>query len=183
MVSKIENTQSSELKLSEQELQEQVLQLPTELSPERDLWSGIEKAISAKSQDKYIFKSNKQWHKVPLTWAASVVAAVLLSWGIYAPQDSIQTNGQGSVNLVAAMQQTFEQQKQSMLVSYGQPKLQELAPEMQEQLKQLTSAQGTIKKALADEPNNIDLLNLLRWTQQQELDLLKQLYSPQWQSI
>ena len=31
--------------------------------------------------------------------------------------------------------------------------------------------------------NNSDLLNLLRWTQQQELDLLKQLYSPQWQSI
>ena len=51
------------------------------------------------------------------------------------------------------------------------------------QFKQLTSAQLTIRKALESEPNNIDLLNLLRWTQQQEIDLLNKLYSPQWQSI
>ena len=55
--------------------------------------------------------------------------------------------------------------------------------EIQEQFKQLTSAQLTIRKALESEPNNIDLLNLLRWTQQQEIDLLNKLYSPQWQSI
>jgi hypothetical protein len=54
---------------------------------------------------------------------------------------------------------------------------------MQTELVKLSSAQKTISKALADDPNNSDLLNLLRWTQQQELDLLKQLYSPQWQSI
>jgi len=183
MVSKNENSQSSGLKLSDQALQEQVLELPTEMSPDRDLWSGIEKAISTKSQNNFISERQEQRYKAPMAWAASVVAAVLLSWGIYTPQEASQTSGQVNVNLVAAMQQTFEQQKQSMLVSYGQPKLQTLAPEMQEQLKQLTSAQNTIKKALVAEPNNIDLLNLLRWTQQQELDLLKQLYSPQWQSI
>ncbi|MCJ8319237.1 MAG: hypothetical protein MJK12_06365 [Colwellia sp.] len=185
MVSKIVLPQSTK-QLSEQELQAQILQLPTELSPERELWSGIEKAISDKRQDKYD-DSQKQWHKAPIAWAASVVAAVLLTWGVISPQDTLNDsfNGkfQGNINLVAAMQQTFEQQKQGMLVSYGQPNLQDLTAEMQDQFKQLSSAQVTIKKALESEPNSADLLNLLRWTQQQELDLLKQLYSPQWQSI
>ena len=39
------------------------------------------------------------------------------------------------------------------------------------------------EKALLNDVNNSDLLNLLRWTQKQELELIKQLYSPQWQSI
>ncbi len=181
MVSKIDES----MQLSEQNLQVQVLQLPKELSPERDLWAGIEKAISDKTQQSFN-DNNNQWRKAPIAWAASVVAAVLLTWGVITPQEGAlqdQNSYQGNINLVAAMQQTFDQQKQTMLVSYGQPKLQDLSAEMQEQFTQLTSAQDTIKKALIDEPNSIDLLNLLRWTQQQELDLLKQLYSPQWQSI
>ena len=54
---------------------------------------------------------------------------------------------------------------------------------MQKQFKELSSARVAINKALKDDPNNSDLLNLLRWTQQQELDLLQQVYSPQWQTI
>lgn len=168
--------------LSEPAFQAQILQLPTELTPERELWSGIEKAINNKTQDKHDDHHNP-WHKAPIAWAASVVAAVLLTWGVITPQGTLQDSNNGQANLIAAMQQTFDQQKQSMLVSYGQPNLQELTTEMQEQFRQLTSAQMTIKTALESEPNSADLLNLLRWTQQQELDLLKQLYSPQWQSI
>ena len=169
--------------LSEQALNDQVDSLPNELSPERDLWSGIEKAISHQSQDTVSRTADKQGRKIPLAWAASVVAAVLLTWGVYKPQNGAEPSGQVNVNLVAAMEQSFEHQKQTMLVSFGQPKLQELPAEMQTELKQLASAQATIKKALESDENNVDLLNLLRWTQQQELDFIKQLYSPQWQSI
>jgi hypothetical protein len=182
-------TKSTPLKsskpLSDSELQALVLQLPTALSPGRDLWTGIEKAISGKSQ-----KGNNQhhqWHKSSVTWVASVIAAVLLTWGVIVPQDTLQHilsgKTQANINLVATMEQTFKQQKKLMRVSYGQPKFKELALDMQEPFKQLTSAQVIIKKALTNEPHNIDLLNLLRWTQQQELDLMKQLYSPQWQAI
>ena len=87
------------------------------------------------------------------------------------------------MNLVSVMQQNFQQQKQSMLVNFGTPDISQLPVAMQTELTKLTSAQKTISEALADDPNNADLLNLLRWTQQQELDLLKQLYSPQWQTI
>jgi len=70
-----------------------------------------------------------------------------------------------------------------MLVSFGQPKLSALPLEMQKQLAQLLSARQAIEKALVDDPNSSDLLNILRWTQKQELELIKQLYSPQWQTI
>ncbi len=165
-------------KSAEQRLEAAIAQLPKELSPQRDLWSGIDKAINQSS----VAVSQKSTNKVfmPTAWAASVVAAVLLTWFTLGPELS---TSQPSVNLVAAMQQDFEQQKHSMLVNFGTPDIKQLPVAMQTELVKLSSAQKTISKALADDPNNSDLLNLLRWTQQQELDLLKQLYSPQWQSI
>lgn len=163
--------------ISEQDLQKELTKLPDEMSPQRELWSGIERAIQAQSQES---SHNNKKLVVPLSWAASVVAAVLITWITLAPQ---YTNQAPSLNLAAVMQQDFDQQKQMMLVSFGQPKITDLPTEMQQELTKLSSAQATIKKALEADPNNSDLLNLLRWTQKQELDLLKQLYSPQWQTI
>jgi len=164
-------------KNTEQTLQDALAQLPKEITPERDLWSGIEKAINQK-----VTSSSTDRNKafVPSAWAASVVAAVLLTWITLAPE---QVGTESTTTLVATMQQNFEQQKQSMLVNFGTPDIKQLPVAMQTELIKLSSAQKTISKALADDPNNSDLLNLLRWTQQQELDLLKQLYSPQWQTI
>lgn len=162
---------------TEQQLREAIAQLPQEMTPERDLWSGIEKAINQKSQS---VVDEKKTVFMPAAWAASVVAAVLLTWATLGPQ---QGGAEQPVNLVAEMQNDFEQQKQTMLVSFGTPNVSELPEAMQAELAKLSSAQKTISKALVDEPNNSDLLNLLRWTQKQELDLLKQLYSPQWQTI
>lgn len=162
---------------TEQNLRDAIAKLPQEMMPERDLWSGIEKAINQKSQT-VTSDSNKVF--MPTAWAASVVAAVLLTWVTLGPQ---QESTQNPVNLVAEMQQDFERQKQTMLVSFGTPDVKQLSEAMQAELNKLSSAQKTISKALADDPNNSDLLNLLRWTQKQELDLLKQLYSPQWQTI
>ncbi len=163
---------------SEQYLRDAVAELPNEMTPERDLWSGIEKAINQQAQT----ESKNQSAKVftPSAWAASVVAAVLLTWVTLAPQDK---NTEQPFNLVAQMQQDFEQQKRTMLVSFGTPDVKQLSDAMQAELTKLSSAQKIISKALVDDPNNSDLLNLLRWTQKQELDLLKQLYSPQWQTI
>lgn len=169
--------------LSEQELQAQINELPSEMTPQRDLWSGIERAIVNKGQDKHPHRisapllANKM--KIPLAWAASVVAAVLLTWVNLAPEQSQLA----SLNLVASMQQDFELQKKTMLVSFGQPEIAKLPLAMQTQLNQLAAARASIEKALVDDPNNTDLLSLLRWTQEQELDLIEQLYSPQWQSI
>jgi anti-sigma-K factor RskA len=163
--------------ITEQHLQEHVEQLSPEMTPERDLWSGIERAIQSKSLN----NEERSAKKLPVVaWAASVVAAVLVTWISLSPS---QQHLQSPMNLVANMQQDFEQQKQSMLVNFGTPDLTMLPAAMQAELTKLGSAQITIKQALDADPNNSDLLNLLRWTQKQELDLLKQLYSPQWQTI
>ena len=116
---------------------------------------------------------------LPMAWAASLVAAVLLTWVSFSPQ---QQDLQAELSLVATMQNNFAQQKQTMLASFGQPELAKLPKAMQEQLSQLAS-RDAIQVALAADANNVDLVNLLRWTQQQELALLEQLYSPKWQSI
>ncbi|WP_236701229.1 hypothetical protein [Thalassomonas viridans] len=173
--------------LSDQALQAKIDKLPEEMSPERDLWPGIERALVQlpQQQPQQTFSAHKSGHsathkmKMPLAWAASVVAAVLLTWMNLAPEQGQQ----GQLNLVAAMQQDFELQKKTMLISFGQPEISKLPLDMQDQLNQLAAARASINKALAEDPNNTDLLSLLRWTQQQELDLLEQLYSPQWQSI
>lgn len=169
---------NSDHKSADASLQAAIAQLPKEMPPQRDLWSGIEKAIN---QNAGAVKKHSS-HKVfmPTAWAASVVAAVLLTWLNISPESSKQ---HPSLNLVAAMQHDFEQQKQTLLVNFGTPDIKQLPVAMQTELVKLSSAQKTISKALANDPNNSDLLNLLRWTQQQELDLLRQLYSPQWQQI
>ena len=165
--------------ISEKQLQKHIDALPKDMQPERDLWAGIEKAITQQSNT-----LPKKHTKRPLAWAASIVAAVLLTW--YSTEFSQPFNEQKGIvtlNVVTQMQQHFEQQKALMLTSYGQSSLNELSPEMQEQLAQLESAQRSIEKALTEDPNNTDLINLLRWTQQQELDLIERLFSPQWQTI
>ena len=78
--------------------------------------------------------------------------------------------------LVNFMQQNFKLQKQTLLASYGQPTVDRLPVAMQKELTQLADARASIRKALLTDNNNADLLNLLDFTQQQELKLLQQLY-------
>lgn len=165
-------------KRAEKSLQEAIAQLPKDISPQRDLWSGIDKAINQNSAAASKSANNKVF--IPTAWAASVIAAVLLTWVTLGPEP---LTSKPVINLAGVMQQDFEQQKHNMLVNFGTPDIKQLPVAMQTELIKLSSAQKTISKALAEDPNNSDLLNLLRWTQQQELDLLKQLYSPQWQEI
>lgn len=170
--------------LSDKDLAEQVSMLPNEMIPERDLWSGIERAINHKEQQTSADKPSNVF--VPSAWAASVLLVMLASWftfspsieGVNSPQMA-QTQPQEAVmqgQLVDFMQKNFYQQKQTLLVSYGQPTLDKLPVAMQQELKKLAGARASIRKALLADENNADLLNLLDFTQQQELKLLQQLY-------
>ena len=183
--------------ISDQTLASQVSELPKEMQPQRDLWSGIERAIQDKSQ--HDNTTNKKGNVVPMAWAASIIAAVLVAWVSFVPTTSKLTmpltvsNEKAAQSnagvLVSSMQENFQQQKQAMLVSYGQPDMTNLPAKMQTQLIELAQARKAIEKALINDENNADLLNLLRFTQQQELNLLQQLYpylnnkDIQWQTI
>jgi len=176
--------------ISEQKLEQEIEQLAKEVQPRRDLWLGIERAIALAPQNNRLqditgsHNPNENKRKsnafIPTAWAASVVGAVLLTWFSFSPG---ALDSQSSINLASSMKNSFEQQKQFVLASFGQPELKQLPIEMQAQLSGLANARKAIGTALVNDPNNSELLNLLRWTQKQELDLLKQLYSPQWQTI
>jgi len=182
--------------ISDKTLTSHVDKLPKEMQPQRDLWSGIERAIQDKSQQSVM--DNKKSNIVPMAWAASFIAAILVAWISFAPTSQLSTPLTASNDevlqptagqLVSSMQKSFQQQKQAMLVSYGQPDMTNLPVKMQTQLIELAQARKTIEKALVNDENNVDLLNLLRFTQQQELNLLQQLYpymnnkNIQWQTI
>ncbi|WP_448213711.1 hypothetical protein [Colwellia sp. MEBiC06753] len=161
--------------ISNEQLQQKIAELPKEISPERELWTGIEKAIN--DTDTQAIKTKDVVY--PVAWAASIVAAVMLTWVNIAPTD-VST---AQPSLVAALNQDFKQQKQLMLTSYGQPDLTQLPADMQEELAKLAQARASITAALENDENNTDLINLLQWTQQQELELIKRLYAPKWQTI
>ena len=183
--------------ISDQRLTSLVNELPKDMQPQRDLWSGIERAIQDKVQQDNSKSNNNT--VLPMAWAASIVAAVLVAWISFAPTTStlsplLTKSNEEKVPLnteviISSMQANFQQQKQAMLVSYGKPDMASLPINMQNQLVELAKARRTIEKALVDDVNNVDLLNLLRFTQQQELNLLQQLYpymnnkNIQWQTI
>jgi len=178
--------------ISDQALASQVNKLPKEMQPERDLWSGIERAIQGQSQQSY--NESTKNNLAPMAWAASLIAAVLVAWVSFAPTPQLSTplmakNEGTTEQLVNTMQTNFQQQKQAMLVSYGQPDMTNLPIKMQNQLIELAQARKAIEKALINDGNNVDLLNLLRFTHQQELNLLQKLYpymsnkNVQWQTI
>jgi hypothetical protein len=105
-------------KNAEMSLQAAIAQLPKEIVPERDLWSGIDKAINQSAT--LVDSNDKRKAYTPAAWAASIVAAVLLTWVTLGPE---QLTSKPQINLVAAMQQDFEQQKQTMLVNLARQTL------------------------------------------------------------
>ena len=174
----------SDKAISDKALAEQVATLPVEMTPERDLWSGIERAINHKNQELTINKQRKLL--MPSAWAASIALVILMSWVTFSPSinegsapvlvETQEKNGVTQGQLVNFMQQNFKKQKQTLLASYGQPTVDKLPAAMQQELTQLSDARASIRKALLTDENNADLINLLDFTQQQELKLLQQLY-------
>ncbi len=187
------NNSTQNTAANEQELQQHLQQLPKELTPERDLWSGIERAINESACENTGLKKHNTvvklaLFKTPLAWTASVIVAVLLatqlnSWQLNQHKIPTAQTQQLGFDAVSFIQQNFNQQKHSLLVSYGNPDIKQLPTKMQQELQLLENAQIEISQALAKDKNNQNLLNLLQWTQQQELKLIEQLYRPRWQSI
>ena len=173
--------------ISDKVLADEVTKLPMEMTPERDLWSGIERAISQQSQQATAEPTKQSNVFVPSACAASIALVAMVSWFTFSPslgdkqgQELVKLQPENTPvqeTLVDFMQHNFQQQKQALLVSYGQPSLDKLPPVMQKELKQLADARASIRKALLADENNADLLNLLDFTQQQELKLLQQLYN------
>ncbi len=159
----------------EQDLAHKLSGLKGDRQPERDLWPGIELAIS---------QQNIEWQQPAkamrfkgAAMAASVVVLVLIGW-LNIGQQPARLTGDA---LVASLTQQHQQQKHALLVRFeAQPALTE---NWQSQLTELDAAADAIKKALSNEPNNMALLKMLQNVHQQQISLIERVHAPKWSTF
>jgi hypothetical protein len=163
----------------EQKLSNDIKRLPQEIQPERDLWPGIEVAMSLNSAEVGSKGAIVALAKQP-TWyamAASFLVVAMFAWF------NLQSGRITEVNeaFIAQMASEHEQQKSALLVKFeNQPALTE---NWQQQLKELDQAAEAVKKVLLQEPNNIALLKMLQNVHQQQIDLIETVHSSKWTQI
>lgn len=156
----------------EQELQQQINALPKEQQPTRDLWPGIELALSEP-----VSQQRQPQYKIWYATAASVLVGILSVALLWQPQQK-QVN---SDELIQLLSQQHQQQKSLLLAQFAdQPAV---TDNWQEQLNSLDQAASAIKRALEEEPNNMALLRMLQQVHQKQIDLIEQVHAPQWQQI
>ena len=155
----------------DQQLNEELRNLRKDIPPSRDLWPGIEHAIN----------SNTIAVPKPLAVAASIllVVSIAFSGGLYFSRP--QPDGQAMASLVAMLQSEHERNKQALLVEYQDQTA--LAPDWEEQMQQLEQAEEAIYEALREDPENIELLKILRQVQTKQIDLIESVYAPLFTTI
>jgi Tfp pilus assembly protein PilO len=163
----------------EQQLLNDIQSLPKERQPERDLWPGIEVAMSLDKVEANHKGSIVTFAKQP-TWfavAASFFMVAMVAWVNFGDIGTVEVNEA----FIAQMALEHEQQKSALLVKFeDQPALTE---NWQQQLKELDEAANAVKKVLLQEPNNIALLKMLQNVHQQQIDLIEVVHSSKWTQI
>jgi hypothetical protein len=157
----------------EQALAEQLADVNKEQPPERDLWPGIELALSNETLETSRVVTGNKMYLV----AASVAMSALIGW-LSVNQQSVSLTGD---DLVASLSEQHLEQKNALLVRFqDQPAL---TQNWQDQLTELDAAADAIKMALENEPNNMALLKMLQSVHQQQINLIERVHSPKWQQM
>lgn len=162
----------------DQDLQQKLDALPREKAPNRDLWRGIELGMEhAESQN-----TTKPATRGGLYAVAACIALVAcLSWFGFSRSPVLPSGQLTGTELVQALSQQHEQQKQSLLVQYTDSPA--LTENWQAQLSELDQAASAIKAALEEDPDNTALLRMLQNVYQQQITLIERVHAPKWQQI
>jgi hypothetical protein len=165
----------------EKKLQQQLADLPREMQPDKDLWAGIDIALTSNEHQQPHQKempSNviafKRHH---LALAASVLVVAALSWQVMSPAPQ---NFEPQ-RLVNALTEQHLQQKSALLASYSDT--QAATENWQQQLDELEQAGEAIRAALEEDPDNVALMKMLQHTYQQQIDLIEKVHAPAWNRI
>ena len=156
----------------EQTLQNELSMLEREMQPSRNLWPGIDHAINSNTV------TLPRWFVI----AASIVLvmSVTLSGGLYVNRPETNDNNE-IAEFIAFLQSEHERNKQTLLVEYaGQTPL---APDWEQQMQQLELAEQAIYTALREDPENIELLKILRQVQNKQIALIDSVFAPLFSSI
>ena len=157
----------------EQALADQLANLNKEQQPKRDLWPGIELALSSEASELPRVDLGKKMYLV----AATVAMFGLIGW-LSVNLQAVSLTGD---DLVASLSAQHLQQKNALLVRFqDQPAL---TQNWKNQLRELDDAADAIKTALENEPNNMALLKMLQSVHQQQINLIERVHSPKWQQL
>lgn len=158
---------------SKRTLQEMIDALPREVAPARDLWPGIDHAINVPAHAALSYR--------PYALAASVLLVLGLSM-FYGLRQPIPTLPDPLVEeYISGLQSEHERSKQAVLVEFQQQ--QALYPQWEDQLHELEQAENVIYDALRRDPDNRELLNILRDVQAKQLKLIDAVFAPQLNTI
>jgi hypothetical protein len=154
-------------------LQELIDTLPREVSPERDLWPGIDHAINLPARPGMSYR--------PYALAASVLLVLGLSL-FYGVRQPIPTVADPAIDeYISSLQNEHERSKQAILVEFQQQ--QAMYPQWEDQLHELEEAENVVYDALRRDPDNRELLNILRDVQAKQLKLIDAVFAPQLNAI
>jgi hypothetical protein len=156
----------------EQALAAQLADLNRGQQPDKDLWPGIELALSSEySEPSHVV--DKKMYLV----AATIAIFGLIGW-LSVNQQPVSLTGD---DLVTSLSKQHLEQKNALLVRFqNQPAL---TQNWQDQLAELDAAADAIKTALENEPNNMALLKMLQSVHQQQINLIERVHSPKWQQL
>lgn len=187
---------------------QQYADLPREIQPKRELWSGIEQGISEQEcntgasnkrpSNKHAFyeqapnqRASSVKHKSRFVllrpqfmtsvaaFAAVAMFAVLLM--VQLKPESSDSSPLSVPSLAAQMNQDFATEKAKLLQYVSaQPAY---TDNWQAQLDELERAAAVLSNALSNDPNNMALIRMLNNVQQQQIDLIEKVHAPKWQRI
>ncbi len=159
---------------AEQRLLDALEALPREVLPQRDLWPGIAHGLMMPERE-------------PVAWyrhaalAASVVLVLSLSL-YFGTQQPLQALPNSVVEeFLSSLKNEHAINKQTMLVQYQDQEA--YYPDWEKDLEDMEQAEAVIFEALRDDPENLQLIRMLRQVQDNQLDLIDAVFDPRVGSI
>lgn len=147
-------------------------QLPRDATPARDLWPGIDHALN-QVQPPVAYR--------PYALAASVLLVLGASLYFGLRQPGLPAGNPAIDAYISELQSAHQLSKEAVLVEFS--KQQPWYPDWEDQLHELEQAENVIYDALRNDPDNRELLNILRGVQEKQLKLIDSVFKPHLNAI
>jgi hypothetical protein len=157
--------------MTSDKLQNLINTLPREVAPARDLWPGIDHAINISGRASYR----------PYALAASLFLVIGLSLYFGSRQPGATVVNPAIDEYIASLQTAHQQSRDAMLIEYRDQ--QAWYPDWEAQLHELEQAENVIYDALRRDPENRELLSILRNVQDKQLKLIDAVFKPRLNAI
>lgn len=164
----------------EQKLQAKIEALPETRTPEKPLWKGIERVITA---EEVAMSEATAKEPTKLHWVAMAASVVLVSvlWVFVPSVLEPQAGKLEGYALVESLSRQQSEQITGLLASYESSEA--VTQNWQQQLAELEDAAQAIKLVLKEDPSNPALLQMLQQVYNQQIALIEQVHAPKWQQI